>query len=56
VEEETLCKQLLELVVSPYGCGTWDHRAKPSCVAQHGTRFVLDEPSRFLGCVVRPLQ
>jgi hypothetical protein len=31
-------------------------RAELLCVAQHGACFVLDEPSQFLGCVVRALQ
>jgi hypothetical protein len=35
---------------------TRDDRAEPLCVAQHGAHFVLDEPSQFLGCVVRALQ
>jgi hypothetical protein len=35
---------------------TRDDRAEPLCVAQHGACFVLDEPSLFLGCVVRALQ
>jgi hypothetical protein len=35
--------------------GTQDHRAKPLRVAQHGICLVLDEPSRFLGCMVHPL-
>jgi hypothetical protein len=43
-------------VVSLPWSRTQDDRAKPLCVAQHGTCFVLDEPSRFLGCVVRALQ
>jgi hypothetical protein len=43
-------------VVSSPRSRTRNHRAEPSCVAQHGTCFILDEPPRVLGCVVHALR
>jgi hypothetical protein len=42
-------------VVSLSCSRTRDDRAEPLCIAQHGACSVLDEPSRFLGCMVRAL-
>jgi hypothetical protein len=35
---------------------TRNHRAEPSCIAQHGTHFILDKPPQILGCMVCALR